>query len=94
MGRDLTCKELVELVTGYFDGSLRGRRRLIVRVPALSPGLSSWWLHLVTPVEARVARPLVEGLRNPTIAEDDGIRRLRPFPLTPFDDAARAALAR
>lgn len=27
MGRDLTCKELVELVTGYLEGSLRGRRR-------------------------------------------------------------------
>ncbi|MGH2679915.1 MAG: anti-sigma factor family protein [Actinomycetota bacterium] len=27
MGRDLTCKELVELVTAYLDGSLRGRRR-------------------------------------------------------------------
>lgn len=27
MGRDLTCKEVVELVTGYVDGSLRGRRR-------------------------------------------------------------------
>jgi hypothetical protein len=44
-------------------------------------------------VEARVARPLVEGLCNPTIAEDDSIRRLLPVPLTPFDDAARAALA-
>ena len=27
MGRDLTCKELVELITGYLDGSLRGRTR-------------------------------------------------------------------
>lgn len=27
MGRDLTCKELVELVTGYLEGSQRGRRR-------------------------------------------------------------------
>ncbi len=27
MGRDLTCKELVELATRYLDGSLRGRRR-------------------------------------------------------------------
>ena len=27
MGRDLSCKELVELVTGYLDGSLGGRRR-------------------------------------------------------------------
>jgi anti-sigma factor RsiW len=27
MGRDMTCKELVELVTGYLDGQLRGRQR-------------------------------------------------------------------
>jgi anti-sigma factor RsiW len=27
MGRELTCKELVELITGYLEGSLRGRRR-------------------------------------------------------------------
>jgi anti-sigma factor RsiW len=27
MGREMTCKELVELVTGYFEGSLRGRQR-------------------------------------------------------------------
>ena len=27
MGRDLTCKELVELITGYLEGALRGRQR-------------------------------------------------------------------
>ena len=27
MGRDMTCKELVELVTAYLDGALRGGRR-------------------------------------------------------------------
>ena len=27
MGRELTCKELVELITGYLEGTLRGRRR-------------------------------------------------------------------
>jgi uncharacterized protein YbjT (DUF2867 family) len=71
---------------------LRGKRRLIVMVPVLSPRLSSYWLHLVTPVGASVARPLVEGLRNPTIARDDRIRSLLPFPLTSFADAARDAL--
>jgi anti-sigma factor RsiW len=25
MGRDLTCKELVVLITGYLEGTLRGR---------------------------------------------------------------------
>ena len=58
----------------------------------LSPRLSSYWLNLVTPVRASVARPLIEGLRNATIARDDRIRTLVPFPLTPFDDAAREAL--
>jgi uncharacterized protein YbjT (DUF2867 family) len=72
---------------------IRGRQPRIVEVPVLSPRLSSYWLHLVTPVEAKVARPLVEGLRNPTVARDERIRELVPFPLTGFDDAAREALA-
>jgi uncharacterized protein YbjT (DUF2867 family) len=71
---------------------IRERRPLIVEVPVLSPRLSSYWLHLVTPVRAAVARPLIEGLRNPTVAQEDRIRRLLPFPLTGFSDAARRAL--
>jgi hypothetical protein len=71
---------------------LRGRRPLIVEVPFLTPRLSSYWLHLVTPVRAGIARPLVEGLRNPTVARHDRIRELFDFPLTPFDHAARVAL--
>jgi hypothetical protein len=62
-------------------------------VPFLTPRLSSLWLHLVTPVKAGVARPLVDGLRNETVAHDERIRALVPFELTPFDRAARAALA-
>src|SRR4029079_10284714 len=71
---------------------IRERRPVIVEVPVLPPRLSSYWLHLVTPVRAAVARPLIEGLRNPTVAQDDRIRRLLPFPPTPFCDAARSAL--
>ena len=84
----LTYRQMIERIAG-----IRGRRPLIVEVPILSPRLSSYWLHLVTPVRAGVARPLIEGLRNPTIARDDRIQRLLPFTLTPFDDAARAALS-
>jgi hypothetical protein len=72
---------------------LRGKRPRVVEVPVLSPRLSSYWLHLVTPVQANVSRPLVEGLRNPTVARDERIRALLPRRLTPFDVAARAALA-
>ena len=83
----LTYREMIERIA-----ALRGRRRAIVEVPILSPRLSSYWLHLVTPVRAGVARPLVEGLRNPTVARDDRIRQLLPRSLMSFDAAARAAL--
>jgi uncharacterized protein YbjT (DUF2867 family) len=83
----MTYREMIERIA-----RLRGRHPLIVEVPMLSPRLSSYWLHLVTPVNAQMARPLVEGLRNPTVARDDRIRELIPFPLTSFEEAARAAL--
>jgi uncharacterized protein YbjT (DUF2867 family) len=73
-------------------GRLRGRQPLVLGLPVLTPRLSSYWLHLVTPVRATVARPLIEGLRNPTVAQDDRIRHLLPFPRIGFDEAARRAL--
>jgi uncharacterized protein YbjT (DUF2867 family) len=83
----MTYRQMIERV-----GDMRGKRRAIIEVPVLTPFLSSLWLHLVTPVGASVARPLVEGLRSPTVAEDRRILDLVPFPLTPFDQAAREAL--
>jgi uncharacterized protein YbjT (DUF2867 family) len=83
----MTYREMIERIA-----AIRGKHPLIVEVPALTPRLSSYWINLVTPVRASVARPLIEGLRNPTVAEDDRLRRLVPFRLTPFDDAAHAAL--
>jgi uncharacterized protein YbjT (DUF2867 family) len=83
----LTYREMIERI-----GRLRGRRPRVVEVPVLSPRLSSYWLHLVTPVRAGVSRPLVEGLRNATVVRDGRIRELLPRQLTPFDAAARAAL--
>ena len=83
----MTYRQMIERI-----GAIRGRRPLIVEVPVLTPRLSSWWLHLVTPVRASVARPLIEGLRNPTVVRDARIRDLVPFPLAGFDDAVRQAL--
>jgi uncharacterized protein YbjT (DUF2867 family) len=83
----MTYREMIERV-----GAERGKRPMIVEVPVLTPRLSSYWLHLVTPVKASVARPLIEGLRTETVAKDERIRELIPLELTPFDIAARAAL--
>jgi uncharacterized protein YbjT (DUF2867 family) len=83
----MTYREMIERVA-----RLRGRRLSIVEVPVLTPRLSSYWLHLVTPVKAGVARPLIEGLRNPTVVHDESIRELVPLELTSFDEAAADAL--
>jgi uncharacterized protein YbjT (DUF2867 family) len=83
----MTYRQMIERIA-----KLLGRKPLIVEVGVLSPYLSSLWLNLITPVNASVARPLVEGLRNPTIAREERIRELLPLDLTPFDEAARQAL--
>ncbi|WP_459755894.1 SDR family oxidoreductase [Streptomyces sennicomposti] len=70
-------------------------RRLIVPVPVLTPGLSSHWVGLVTPVPASIARPLTESLRHEVVCREHDIARYVPDlpgrPL-PFDDALALAL--
>jgi uncharacterized protein YbjT (DUF2867 family) len=83
----MTYREMMERIA-----VLRGKRPFILEVPVLTPYLSSLWLHVVTPVKAGIARPLIEGLRNETVARDDRIRELVPIELTPFDVAVREAL--
>ena len=67
-------------------------RRWIIPVPVLTPRLSSYWIHLVTPVPASLARPLAEGLRNPVLCGDNKIRELLPQPLLSSRMAIRMAL--
>ena len=81
---------------GMMDAMARAlglRPRPRVGVPALSPGLSARWIGLVTPVDAGVARPLVEGLSTETVVEDPSGMALFDVERTPLDAAMRAALA-
>lgn len=54
----------------------RGRRRLLIPVPVLTPRLSSLWLSLVAPSQARVGRRLIDGVRNATVVTDDAAARV------------------
>jgi hypothetical protein len=83
----MTYRQMIERIA-----RMRHRHPIIVEVPLLTPRLSSLWLRLVTPVQAGVARPLIDGLRNPTIAHDNRLRTLVPFELTSFDAAIADAL--
>ncbi len=66
------------------------RRRPVLPVPLLSPSLSSHWIGFVTPVEASVAQPLVEGLSTETVVTDPA--PARKLGVTPI--GAREALER
>jgi uncharacterized protein YbjT (DUF2867 family) len=72
----------------------QGRHCLIVTVPVLTPRLSSYWLHLVTSVDIKIARPLIEGLRNDVVCEDKRIREWLPRDLIGYRQAVRLALTR
>ena len=71
---------------------LRLPRRWVVPVPVLTPALSSLWIHLVTPLSSRIARPLAEGLRNRVVCRNDDAQRLMPQPLLGVREAIRLAL--
>jgi len=43
---------------------LRGLKRFVIRAAVLTPRLSSYWVHLVTPIPSSMAKPLIEGLKN------------------------------
>jgi uncharacterized protein YbjT (DUF2867 family) len=68
-------------------------RRRILRVPFFSTRLSSLWIHLVTPVDAAIARPLAEGLRNPVVVADHSVTALLPQPILGVKAAIELALA-
>jgi uncharacterized protein YbjT (DUF2867 family) len=71
-----------------------GRRpRPKLPVPLLTPRLSSLWIGLVTPVDAGVARPLIEGLSTPTMVTDSSGAALFDVAPLAFEEALRRAVA-
>jgi uncharacterized protein YbjT (DUF2867 family) len=81
-----------DMLMGY--AKERGLRRWIIPVPVLTPRLSSYWVHWVTPVSASIARPLIEGLRNEAIVRDNTAQELFPeIQPIPYRQAVREAIS-
>jgi uncharacterized protein YbjT (DUF2867 family) len=73
------------------------RPRRIMPVSVLTPGLSSLWVGLVTPVPGGIARPLADSLRHEVVCHEHDIAEFVPDPpegLVGFDQAVRLALKR
>ncbi len=73
------------LMYGY--AKARGLRRLMIPVPVLTPRLSSYWVHWMTPIPAGIAVALVDGLRNNVVVTNGLSRTLFPH-IEPKDYAS------
>ena len=71
---------------------LRGKRIPMIDVPLLTPRLSSAWLALVTDVDLRTARNLIDSMRNEVIVRDRSIEQIVPGRPLGYDEAVRRAL--
>jgi uncharacterized protein YbjT (DUF2867 family) len=84
----LTYREMITRTAAVL-----GRRRpVIVKVPVLTPRLSSYWVALVTPVEVGLVRPLVDGLKSQMVVESAPPAGVNDNPMG-FEEAVRTALA-
>ena len=63
----------------------------IIIIPFLTPRLSSYWVDLITPVKASLARPLIDSLKHEAIVRDEAIKKLIRLKLKTFEEAIKTA---
>lgn len=68
-------------------------KRLILRVPFLTPLLSAYWVDLITPVPSGVAHPLIESMINDVVCRDNSIDQFVQIEKTPFIEAVKIAVS-
>jgi uncharacterized protein YbjT (DUF2867 family) len=65
-----------DMLSGY--AKARRLIRFLLPVPVLTPRLSSYWVHWMTPIPAWIAKPLIEGLRNEVIVRNNSAIEIFP----------------
>ena len=63
-----------------------------IKVPLLTPRLSSYWLAFVTDVDTKTSRNLVDSMTTEVIVSDRSIEDVVPGPTMGYDDSVRLAL--
>jgi uncharacterized protein YbjT (DUF2867 family) len=82
----MTYEQLMRLYSSILNRNLN-----IVQIPFLTPRLSSYWIDLVTPVKASLARPLVDSLVHDSVVKDKSIQHLVPVNLKHMTEAISVA---
>jgi len=82
----MTYEQLMRLYSYILNRNLT-----VIQIPFLTPRLSSYWIDLITPVKASLARPLVDSLVHDSVVQDKSIEQLVPVQLKPMTEAIAAA---
>ncbi len=85
----LTYLEMLQVVAEVS----KGRRVPIIRVPVLTPRLSSYWLALVTDIDVTTGRNLIDSMGTKVVVTDTSIREIVPGEPMSYAEAVRLALA-
>lgn len=78
----LTYEQLMRVYSAYLNKNL-----FVLHIPFLTTRLSSYWVDLITPVKASLARPLIDSLVHDTVVKDDSIARIIPLKLHSVKEA-------
>lgn len=83
----LTYLEMMKIYSTILHKSIR-----ILIIPFLTPRLSSYWVDLVTPIKASLARPLIDSLKHEAVVRDDSIKEIIPIELKSFKKSLQYCL--
>jgi len=76
-GKDkMTYEQLMRVYAQYLNKKL-----FVIEIPFLTTRLSSYWVDLITPVKASLARPLIDSLVHDTVVTDNSITKIIPMRL-------------
>ncbi len=78
----MTYEELMRVYAVYLKKNL-----FVIQIPFLTTRLSSYWVDLITPVKASLARPLIDSLVHDTVVTDNSITKIIPLRLKPVREA-------
>lgn len=83
----LTYLEMMKIYAKVLNKSIR-----VLIIPFLTPRLSSYWVDLVTPIKASLARPLIDSLKHEAVVKDDSIKDIIPIELKSFKESLQYCL--
>jgi uncharacterized protein YbjT (DUF2867 family) len=81
----------VDMMKRY--ASILGKSIRILIIPFLTPRLSSYWVDLITPVKASLARPLIDSLKHEATVKDPSIADILPIKLKNFEESIKSAMS-